>query len=237
MTPQELMQFLATRRTYRRFTPQPVPGAALADLLEAARIASCGANRQTLKYLAVRSPQMVEKTNALVHWAAYLPPEQGTPKPEERPTLFVAVCRDTALPGGTDVDLGLALGSMTAAAWAHGVGSCIMGSIDRPALAELYALPPVAAAVQPGGFRLSRPPEPYRSHAKRRRALLFGRRPRLLRPQAPAVRGLPGRALTRPFPRRALSNAAPAHPQNSNRPIPAGPMQAPGRDGAVFFIV
>ena len=79
MTPQELMQFLATRRTYRRFTPQPVPGAALADLLEAARIASCGANRQTLKYLAVRSPQMVEKTNALVHWAAYLPPEQGTP--------------------------------------------------------------------------------------------------------------------------------------------------------------
>ena len=142
MTPQELMQFLATRRTYRRFTPQPVPGAALADLLEAARIASCGANRQTLKYLAVRSPQMVEKTNALVHWAAYLPPEQGTPKPEERPTLFVAVCRDTALPGGADVDLGLALGSMTAAAWAHGVGSCIMGSIDRPALAELYALPP-----------------------------------------------------------------------------------------------
>ena len=118
------------------------PGAALADLLEAARIASCGANRQTLKYLAVRSPQMVEKTNALVHWAAYLPPEQGTPKPEERPTLFVAVCRDTALPGGADVDLGLALGSMTAAAWAHGVGSCIMGSIDRPALAELYALPP-----------------------------------------------------------------------------------------------
>ena len=142
MTPQELMQFLATRRTYRRFTPQPVPGAALADLLEAARIASCGANRQTLKYLAVRSPQMVEKTNALVHWAAYLPPEQGTPKPEERPTLFVAHCRDTTLPGGTDVDLGLALGSMTAAAWAHGVGSCIMGSIDRPALAELYALPP-----------------------------------------------------------------------------------------------
>ena len=141
MTPQELMQFLATRRTYRRFTPQPVPDVALADLLEAARIASCGANRQTLKYLAVRSPQMVEKTNALVHWAAYLPPEQGTPKPEERPTLFVAVCRDTALPGGADVDLGLALGSMTAAAWAHGVGSCLMGSIDRPALTQLLGLP------------------------------------------------------------------------------------------------
>ena len=37
--------------------------------------------------------------------------------------------------------LGLALGSLTAAAWAHGVGSCIMGAIDRPALTKLLALP------------------------------------------------------------------------------------------------
>ena len=32
-------------------------------------------------------------------------------------------------------------GSLTAAAWAHGVGSCIMGAIDRPALTKLLALP------------------------------------------------------------------------------------------------
>ena len=38
-------------------------------------------------------------------------------------------------------DAGLALGSLTAAAWAHGVGSCIMGAIDRPALTKLLALP------------------------------------------------------------------------------------------------
>ena len=39
------------------------------------------------------------------------------------------------------MDVGLALGSLTAAAWTHGVGSCIMGAIDRPALTELLALP------------------------------------------------------------------------------------------------
>lgn len=33
------------------------------------------------------------------------------------------------------------LGSLTAAAWAHGVGSCIMGAIDRPALTKLLGLP------------------------------------------------------------------------------------------------
>lgn len=29
---------------------------------------------------------------------------------------------------------------MTDAAWAHGVGSCIMGAIDRPAIKELLGL-------------------------------------------------------------------------------------------------
>ena len=78
---QDFMQFLRTRRTYRRFKQTPVPAAVVDDILEAARIASCGANRQTLKYLVVQSPEQVKTVNGLVHLAAYLPPEQGTPKP------------------------------------------------------------------------------------------------------------------------------------------------------------
>ena len=61
--------------------------------------------------------------------------------PDELPTAFIAVLQDDNLPGASDVDVGLALGSLTAAAWAHGVGSCIMGAIDRPALTRLLALP------------------------------------------------------------------------------------------------
>ena len=108
--------------------------------MEAARIASCGANRQTLKYVLVQSPEMVAKMQPLVHWAAYLPPEQGQPKPDETPVLFVAVCQDESLPGCNDTDAGLALANMTDAAWAHGVGSCIVGAIDRPAIKELLGL-------------------------------------------------------------------------------------------------
>ena len=109
--------------------------------MDAARIASCGANRQTVKYIIVQSPEAVAAVQPLVHWAAYLPPEQGQPKPDELPTAFIAVLQDDNLPGASDVDVGLALGSLTAAAWAHGVGSCIMGAIDRPALTKLLALP------------------------------------------------------------------------------------------------
>ena len=54
-----MMEFLRTRRTYRRFEQRPVAPELLTEAVEAARIASCGNNRQTLKYMIVQSPAMV----------------------------------------------------------------------------------------------------------------------------------------------------------------------------------
>ena len=136
-----MMKFLRGRRTYRRFEQRPVAPEILTEAVDAARIASCGANRQTVRYIIVESADAVAAVQPLVHWAAYLPPEQGAPKPDELPTAFIAILQDDNLPGASDVDVGLALGSLTAAAWTHGVGSCIMGAINRPALTELLALP------------------------------------------------------------------------------------------------
>ena len=136
----DIMEFLKTRRTYRRFEQKPVEPAIAREIMEAARIASCGANRQTVRYIVVQSADAVAAVQPLVHWAAYLPPEQGQPKPDELPTAFIAVLQDDNLPGASDVDVGLALGSLTAAAWAHGVGSCIMGAINKPALSELLGI-------------------------------------------------------------------------------------------------
>ena len=135
-----ILEFLRTRRTYRRFLPKPVPDAVLREALGAARIASCGSNRQTLKYALVQSPAAVAEMNRLVRWAAYLPPAQGYPKAGETPTAFIAVFQDESLPGVNDTDAGLALGSLTAAAWAYGVGSCIMGNIDRAQIKTLLGL-------------------------------------------------------------------------------------------------
>lgn len=137
----EILEFLRTRRTYRRFEPRPVAPEILTEAVDAARIASCGNNRQTLKYMIVQNPDAVAAVQPLVHWAASLPPELGCPKPEEQPVAFIAVLQDERLPGCSDTDVGLAMGSLTAAAWAHGVGSCLMGSIDRPALTALLQLP------------------------------------------------------------------------------------------------
>ena len=136
----DIMELLAGRRTYRRFLQKPVPAGVVADMVEAVRLSSCGAHRQAIRLVVVQSPAMVAKVQPLVKWAAYLPPEQGVPKPGEQPVLFVAVVQDASIPGDKDTDAGIALANLTLAAWAKGVGSCIMGAIDRPRLTELLGL-------------------------------------------------------------------------------------------------
>ena len=132
-----VMDSLASRRTYRRFAQKPVPPDVAHDIVEAVRLSSCGANRQAVRLVMVQSPELVAKVQPLVKWAAYLPPEQGTPKADELPTLYAAVVQDTAIPGDLATDTGIALANMTLAAWDKGVGSCIMGAINKPALTEL----------------------------------------------------------------------------------------------------
>ena len=135
-----VMDSLASRRTYRRFAQKPVPPDVAHDIVEAVRLSSCGANRQAVRLVMVQSPELVAKVQPLVKWAAYLPPEQGTPKADELPTLYAAVVQDTAIPGDLATDTGIALANMTLAAWDKGVGSCIMGSINKPKLTELLGI-------------------------------------------------------------------------------------------------
>lgn len=132
-----VMESLADRRTYRRFEQKAVPQDVVADIVEALRLSSCGANRQAVRLVIVSKPEDVARVQPLVKWAAYLPPEQGTPKADELPTLYIAVVQDTSIPGDLATDTGIAMANMTLAAWDKGVGSCIMGAINKPALTEL----------------------------------------------------------------------------------------------------
>lgn len=128
-----VMETLNTRRTYRRFAQKPVSQDVVDDMVEALRLSSCGANRQAVKLVVVQSPEMVKKVHPLVKWAAYLPPEQGAPKADEQPVMYLAVVQDSSIPGDLNTDTGIALANITLAAWAKGVGSCIMGAINKPA--------------------------------------------------------------------------------------------------------
>ena len=76
----EIMKLMEWCRSYRRFDQsKPIPEAVLERIMEAARLANSASNRQQLRFIVVRSPEMVEKIFPFTHWAAILPKEVGTP--------------------------------------------------------------------------------------------------------------------------------------------------------------
>ena len=67
----DIMELLATRRTYRRFQQTPVPAAVVDDMIQAVRLSSCGGNRQAIRLVVVRSPEMVARLPTVVGWAGW----------------------------------------------------------------------------------------------------------------------------------------------------------------------
>ncbi len=139
----ELMELLKTRRTYRRFDQShPVSEEAVRDMKDALRLSSSGGNRQPLRFVFARKKETVEAIFPHTRWAALLPKELGTPKEGEHPVMYAAVLYDGEKhPKAPDTDAGLALSNLTLAAWAHGIGSCIMANIDREDIAGILKIP------------------------------------------------------------------------------------------------
>ncbi len=117
-------------RTYRRFKQEAIPEEILNYALENARIANCSVNLQQLRYIAVTSKSMTEQIQALVKYAAALPPEIGMPKKDEQPTAFIAVVQ-TGQKSMVDIDTGIAVHAITLSLYEKGYGSCILGNISR----------------------------------------------------------------------------------------------------------
>ena len=139
MNTNELMSLLRSRRTYRRFDESRAIGdEIIADMKRAAQLASSAMNRQPLKYIYIRTPETVNAVFDITSWGGALPDGQGRPKIGERPTLFVVILSEKSLQSRyTAFDEGLAASNLTLAASAHGVGSCILGSVKQERLREM----------------------------------------------------------------------------------------------------
>ncbi len=137
----KLSELMKGCRTYRRFLQEPVDEAVIREALDNARIGSSGANLQPLYYYAVTSEEKVKKMQPLLKWAKALPPELGTPKEGEQPVAFIVIVKKANAISFADVDVGIAVNTITLSAWEHGVGSCIMGAINIPQIRDLLDIP------------------------------------------------------------------------------------------------
>lgn len=132
-----LADLVQKNRSFRRFYQEPpVVRAELEQLVDIARQSASGGNLQALKYFLSADPATNAKIFPTLRWAGYL--KDWVPAENERPTAYIVILRDNEITTNFMIDHGISSELMRLAAIEKGIGSCLMGSIDRVRLrAEL----------------------------------------------------------------------------------------------------
>lgn len=136
-----LKDLIRNTRSYRRFVEaHAISREALRELVDLARLAASGANRQPLKFVLAAEEAINAEIFATLGWAGYLSDWDG-PQPGERPAAYIIVLGDTEISRNFGVDHGIAAQSMMLGATERGLGGCILASIRRDALRDTLKIP------------------------------------------------------------------------------------------------
>ena len=130
---------IMSRRTIRKFAQKDVPREVLLRCVDAARLSPSGANRQPLKYVIVNDQELTKEVFSTLRWAGYLPGYQ--PSESEMPRAYIVVLLDRSISENFGHDAGIAAMSISMVAYDEGLGSCILGSVDREKLKPILKVP------------------------------------------------------------------------------------------------
>ncbi len=136
-----LAELVRSCRSIRRYQQDiPIEMTALEGLVEVARLAPSGGNLQSLRYALCADPAVNARVFPHLKWAGYLKDWDG-PADGERPAGYVVMLQDPGVTRNPWADPGIACQTLVLAAAEQGLGACILGSVDRPALRDALSLP------------------------------------------------------------------------------------------------
>jgi nitroreductase len=137
-----LYDLLRKARSYRNFDPSVTYTTAdLTELVNLCRFAPSSVNRQPLRFAYAYKKQDCGRIFPLLGWAALIK-EDKPPYPGNEPTAYILICYDTDFtPNSPDTDVGIYAQTIVLGAMEKGIGACMIGSINKPKLAEIFALP------------------------------------------------------------------------------------------------
>lgn len=135
----DLYDVIRTRRSVRKYRPDAIPHEVLIRVLDAARIAPSGSNRQPTRLIVVKDAATRQKLVPMCHDQAFI---------ATAPVVICAVGRDIEFDRGDwmgdyamIVDVVIAVDHLTLAARAEGLGTCWIGSFNNVKLKEFFRLP------------------------------------------------------------------------------------------------
>jgi FMN reductase [NAD(P)H] len=131
-----VLELSKRNRTIRKFRQEPIRPSDLEELLETLRFCHCANNLQKLRFLLVESEEMLRRVASLVHYAALLPPEIGTPAKDEEPTAYLVLTVPKNSGWVVDIDAGIAAQVITESACEKGIGSCIIANFKPEEMNE-----------------------------------------------------------------------------------------------------
>ncbi|MFB3880663.1 MAG: nitroreductase family protein [Armatimonadota bacterium] len=153
----DLYDVIRTRRSVRAYRPDPIPEEVLTRVLDAARIAPSGSNRQPTRLILVSDQRARQALVPLCHNQSFI---------ATAPVVVVACGRDINWNRGEwmgrhsmIVDVAIAVDHLTLAARAEGLGTCWIGSFSNTALKRHFSLPDdvEVVALTPLGYPASDP--------------------------------------------------------------------------------
>jgi len=157
---EELLNFLISRRSIRRFKPDPVPDELILKILDVARYAPSARNSQPWVFIVVKDPE-VKKKLANVHlWAKPL---------ENAPLGIVIACNTELSPESYQVDCANATMQVMLAAHALGLGTVWLQTLRNiNEIQEIVGLPKnyVPVAMLALGYPDERPSPKKRKELK-----------------------------------------------------------------------
>lgn len=128
-------------RSIRRFKPVAITRQTLLDLVALARLSASAANLQPLRYVLSCDPDTNARVFPCTRWAGRLKDWPG-PAEHERPSAYIVITLDSSLAKQAGPDVGIAAQSIVLGAAERGLAACMLGALDRPALALALRIPP-----------------------------------------------------------------------------------------------
>lgn len=135
----EVSEAIKERRSIRKFKDERIPYEDLENLVDVARIAPSAANKQPIEYLIVDDSELEKKVFDCTKQAGYL---DWKPSQEERPRAYILLLIDEENKWKWyRLDVGLAAENICLGAVDKGLGTCILGAIDRKAIKSILNIP------------------------------------------------------------------------------------------------
>lgn len=122
INPKNLLDFLKERRSIRNFKDTPIPDEEIEMILEAGRVSPSASNIQPWEFIIIKNKEIISRLASIAPYGRFI---------SQAPVVIAIVGKIDENPRWYIQDTSLVSMNMMLMAWALGIGTCWIGSIDR----------------------------------------------------------------------------------------------------------